>query len=116
MFKDKGNKELKILIIDLLATSVIMAAVSGAMAGSTQRYLSDYAWMFTLSGIIIFNYLLDLFKTKEAKHLFMKVLHGIAIYTVIICFFAAIVSESEFFKSTDRNDYYRLKYTICFWE
>jgi hypothetical protein len=55
-------------------------------------------------------------RTKEAKHLFMKVLHGITIFTVIICFFAAIVSESEFFKSTDKNDYYKLKYTICFWE
>ncbi len=46
----------------------------------------------------------------------MRILNCIAIYTIIICFFAAIVSESEFFKKSDGNDYYRLKYTICFWE
>ena len=116
IFKDKQDKELKIIISTLLGTAIVMAAASSAMAGSTQRYLADYAWMFTLSGILISNYLLNLYKTKEAKKLFMRILNGIAIYTIIICFFAAIVSESEFFKKSDGNDYYRLKYTICFWE
>ena len=48
------KKELKILVNSLIIVGTLITIVSIMMAGSNQRYLIDYAWMFCLAGILIF--------------------------------------------------------------
>lgn len=110
------NKELKIVINSLILVGTLIAIISIMMAGSNQRYLIDYAWMFILSGILIFIILFNNFKSDETKNILKKVFGTITIFTFLIGILSGIVSEKENMKNYSSKIYYKTKYTICFWE
>lgn len=110
------NKELKILVNILIVVGVLIAIVSTAMAGSNQRYLIDYTWMLILAGILIFAGFYDILKSNEAKKIIRIILCAIAIYTVIIGICSGILTEGEHMKWYSPEEYYKTKYTVCFWE
>ncbi len=110
------NKELKIIINTLLIIGIFIAVISIAMAGSNQRYLIDYAWMIVLCGILIFMSIYTFLKSKEAKRILQLVLCVTAIYTFIVSISAGIISEKDYMKNYSPEEYYKLKYTVCFWE
>lgn len=114
--KKTENKELKSIINSLVIVGTLVAIVSIMMAGSNQRYLIDYAWMFILSGILIFIILFNSFKSDEAKNILKKVFATITVFTFLIGIFSGIVSEKENMKNYSAKTYYKTKYTICFWE
>lgn len=114
--KQTENKELKIIINSLIIIGSLIAILSIMIAGSNQRYLIDYAWMFILSGILIFIILFNNFKSDETKNILKKVFCIITIFTFIIGISSGIVSEKENMKNYFAKTYYNLKYTICFWE
>lgn len=114
--KKTENKELKIIINSLVIAGTLIAILSIMMAGSNQRYLIDYAWMFILSGILIFIILFNNFKSDETKKILKKVFGTITIFTFVIGILSGIVSEKENMKNYSAKTYYKTKYTICFWE
>ena len=110
------NNDLFLFIVILQITAITITIISIINAGSNQRYLVDYAWMFILSGILIFISIFEFLKTDESKSIIMKLFSIIVCYTLIINIFSGIVSESGFFKRNSVEEYNKLKYTICFWE
>lgn len=110
------NKNLKILINSLIIVGLIIAIISGMMGGSNQRYLIDYAWMFILAGILIFSSLYNILKSKEAKLILQKILGIITVYTFIVGILCGIVSEKSYMQNYSKEEFYKLKYTVCFWE
>ncbi len=114
--KKTENRELKIVINSLIIVGTLIAIISIMMAGSNQRYLIDYAWMFILSGILIFIIIFNSFKSDETKNILKKVFGAITIFTFLIGILSGIVSEKENMKNYSSKMYYKTKYTICFWE
>ncbi len=114
--KKTENKELKILINSLVIVGTLIAILSIMMAGSNQRYLIDYAWMFILSGILIFAIFFEKLESFEAKNILKKIFGTITIITLILGILSGIVSEKENMKNYSSEFYYKLKYSICFWE
>lgn len=110
------NKELKILVNILTIVGIFIAIISTAMAGSNQRYLIDYAWMMILAGILIFAGFYDIFKSDEAKKIVRIILCITTIYTFFVGIFTGILTEKEHMKNYSPEEYYKTKYTICFWE
>lgn len=110
------NKKLLIVIRILSITGILLSCLSAMMGGSTQRYLLDYSWMLILVALLIFNVIYVNFKSEEAKKIFIKILGIIACYTFIINIFVGMISEDNYFKKYSPEEYYKTKYTICFWE
>lgn len=110
------NKELKILINCLIIVGFLIAIISVMMAGSNQRYIIDYSWIFIVSGILIFNIIYNILKSDEAKRILKYILCCITIYTFIIGVLSGIVSEKEYMKDISPEKYYKMKYTVSFWE
>ena len=115
-FRKSKNKELKILISELLIVGVISAGLSAMMAGSNQRYLIDYAWMFILAGILIFMILLEKLKSVEAKRILEKMFGIITVFTFFVGIGCGIIGEHDYFEYFSKEEYYKTRYTICFWE
>ena len=116
LHKKTENKELKNWIYALLIAGVLIAIISSAMGGSIQRYLFDYAWMFILAGILIFNVLYEFLKSQEAKNILMKIMGVITIYTILINISAGIVSEKSYFEIYSQELFHKIRYSISFWE
>jgi len=110
------NKSLKVLLNSLVVVSIIIVILSIMMAGSNQRYLIDYAWMIILSGILIFMSIYNSLKTDEAKRILSKVLSIIVVYTFLIGIASGIVSEKSYMQNNSPEEFYKTKYTVCFWE
>lgn len=114
--KKTENRELKFIINLLVIVGSLIAIISIMMAGSNQRYLIDYAWMFILSGILIFIILFNSFRSDETKNILKKAFGTITIFTFLIGILSGIISEKQNMKNYSSKTYYNLKYTICFWE
>lgn len=114
--KKTNNIELKVIINSLTIIGTFIAILSVMMAGSNQRYLIDYAWMFILSGILIFLILFNSLKSDETKTILKKFFGVVTIFTLLIGVMAGIVSEKENMKNYSKDIYYKTKYTVCFWE
>lgn len=110
------NKELKTIINSLVIVGLIIVVLSVMMAGSNQRYLIDYAWMFILAGILIFGVIYNSLKNDESKKILQKLLCIITIYTFLVSIMMGIVSEKSYMKKASPEEYYKIKYTVCFWE
>ena len=114
--KKSENKELKIVINTLLIVGLVIAILSIMMAGSNQRYLIDYAWMLILSGILIFMSFYNLLKSNEAKKIFKYILCFVTIYTCFVGVFSGILSEKNYLQDRSPEAFYKVRYTMCFWE
>ena len=114
--KKMKNKELKVIVNVLTVVGLILAVMSVMMAGSNQRYLIDYAWMLIMAGILIFAGFYSLLKSDESKKILQCILSLITVYTLFVSISAGILSEKEQMKSTSPEEYYKTKYTVCFWE
>ncbi len=110
------KKELKIIINSLIIVGLIIAIISVMMAGSNERYLIDYAWMFILAGILIFCIIYNSLKSDEAKKILQYIFAVTSIYMFLISIITGIVSEKSYLKDHSPDTYYKMKYTVCFWE
>ena len=86
------------------------------MAGSNQRYLIDYSWMIIISGILIFMWIYNYFKSDEAKKILNYFLIIITIYTALMGLSSGILSEKSYMERNSPEEYYKTKYMVCFWE
>ena len=93
-----------------------MCLLSIMMGGSMQRYMVDYAWIFIIAGICTFIELVRLYKSEETKNIMRKLLGIITIYIVFVNLFSGIVSEKSYMMNNSPEEYFKLKYSIDFWE
>ena len=70
----------------------------------------------TLAGILIFAGLYNVLKSDEAKKVLRFILCATTIYTFIIGISAGILTEKDNMKNYSPEEYYKTKYTVCFWE
>ena len=116
LWKKIENKEMKTLVTSLLTVGLIFVCFISLKAGSTGRYLLDFAWLFVLAGIILFMEIFKSLKTDEGKKILEKVFGFIVIYTVIInlligfCVVGGVNSMRE--NSPDR--FLKAEYTVMF--
>ncbi len=114
--KKINNKQLKILINSLIIVGLLISIISIVMAGSNQRYLIDYAWIFVLAGILIFSCLYSSLKSEEGRTILQSILGIITIYMFLISIILGAVSEKNYIRDNSPKEYYKTKYTVCFWE
>ncbi len=114
--KNADSKELKLLICVLLFVGLLIATASVKMAGSIERYLMDYAWIFIIDGILIFNINYCNYQHEETKKILQKILCYITIFSFVFSIQAGIVSEKNDFKHNSTGEFFKMRYTICFWE
>lgn len=58
----------------------------------------------------------NVYKTDEGKKILDKIMKILVIYIVFINLCAGINSEKAYFKKYSPVEYYRLKYSVDFWE
>ena len=114
IWKKSENKDLKIFLTWLLITGLIFVSFISLKAGSTGRYLLDFAWIFVLCGIIIFMENLKNLKTIEAKNILGKVFNIIVCYTIIINVLSGfcIIGGTNSIKNNSPKQYFDAEYTI----
>ncbi len=115
-FKNYKDLKLKIIISSLVIVGTLVAFLSAVMAGSTQRYVIDYTWMYMISGLLIYTICFNKLKTDEGKRIFLKILAVIAIFTLIVGIVSGIITEHDYFSIFAPDEFNKLKYMICFWE
>ena len=116
LWKKSENKEVCYAILTFSVIGLILCIASIMMAGSLQRYLIDYGWMHILAGIMSFVELRNVYKTDEGKHLLDKILKILVVYIVIINLCAGIHAEKNYFKHYSPERFYKLRYSVDFWE
>jgi len=114
VFKKSENKDFKIFITSLLTVGLIYAIFISLKAGSTGRYLLDFAWLFVLCGICIFMEILKNLKTEEGKKILEKVLYIIVCYTLIINILSSfcIIGGVNSMKHNSPKQYFDAEYTV----
>lgn len=112
----RKDKKISRIVLLFSGVGLLMCIISIMMAGSICRYIADYAWILIIAGIMAFIGIWNIYKTEESKNILTKILSIIMCYTVIINLFAGIISEHEWFSQVSEKEYYKIKYTINFWE
>ena len=115
-FKNYKDLKLKILISTMLIVGTISAFLSAVMAGSNQRYVIDYAWLYIISGILIFTILFKKLKTDEGRKIFLKILAVITVVTLLLGIVSGIITEHDYFFFFSKEEFFKTRYMICFWE
>ena len=116
IFKNSKNKELFETILIYTIVGFLICVISIMMGGSMQRYIVDYAWILIIAGCLSFTEIYNLYKSDEAKNIIKRVFGILTIYIIIINCCAGIVSEKSFMKNNSPKEYYKLKYSVDFWE
>lgn len=112
--KNFKNQDLKNLIISLIIVGTIFVTFISLKAGSTGRYLLDYAWIFVLAGILVFMENYRNLKTEEGKRIFGKIFKFIFCYTIIINVLLGfcIIGGNNSMKNNLPKQYFDAEYTI----
>ena len=112
--KKSKDKEYKSFVISLLLVGVILVSFITLKAGSTGRYLLDFAWLFVLCGICIFMKIVQELKTEEGRKILEKAFCGIVCYTLIINILLGFCSigGSNSMKNHSPKQYFESEYTI----
>jgi len=111
--KKTENQELKSFITTLLIVGVIFVSFISLKAGSTGRYLLDFAWIFVLGGISVFMEILQRLKTEEGKRILEKIFYGIVCYTLMIHLLLGFCSiGGNSMRNTSPKQYFDAEYTI----
>ena len=116
LWKKSENKEVCYAILTFSVIGLILCIASIMMAGSLQRYLIDYGWMLIIAGIMSFVELRNVYKTDEGKHLLDKILKVLVIYIVVVNLCTGIRAEKNYFKNFSTEQFYKLRYSVDFWE
>lgn len=112
--KSKEDKDYKSFVISLLLVGLIFVTFISLKAGSTGRYLLDFAWIFVLCGICIFMKIVQNLKTDEGRKILEKVLGVIVCYTLIINILLGFcsVGGNNFMRNNSPKQYFKSEYTI----
>ena len=114
--KKDYDKKIKVIVNSLLIVGLVMAVLSIMIAGSCQRYLIDYAWIFIFASIFMICSYLENCNNKGVEKIIEKLITLIMIYTLILSIFMGITGEKNYLENNNFEKYISLKENICFWE
>lgn len=116
LWKESRNKELKIFATSLLIVGLIFTTFISLKAGSTGRYLLDFAWLFVLCGIVIFMEIFRKLETDEGKKILGKVFSVIVCFTLIINILTGFctIGGTNSMRHNSPKQYFDAEYTIMF--
>lgn len=114
ILKKSKEKELKTLIKSFLIVGLIFAIFISLKAGSTGRYLLDFAWIFVLCGIMLFMENLRQLKTEEGKNILGKIFNFIVCWTLIINILSGFctIGGNNSMREKSPKQYFDAEYTI----
>ena len=82
--KEKKDEDLNKTILIFTLVGILICIVSIMMAGSTPRYLADYAWILIIAGIMTFVANWNNCETVEAKQILERILGFMVVYIILI--------------------------------
>ena len=114
--KIKENNSYKFTCL-LTVVALIMCIANIVLAGTLQRYSMDYAWLLNIASYLTVFIIISNIKSEEVKKYILK----IAIIITLFMLFSniivgAVVGEENFLQIFYPNQYYNIRYNICFWE
>ena len=111
------SKDLFIFIVSLLVSSFVIVIAEIIIAGSTQRYAADFAWMLVLAGMLVILAIYNIIKNQTfRKYMFMGVFI-VVLYSFIVGFLLyGIQGENNTLYNFYNDQYYGIRYAISFWE
>lgn len=116
ILKNSKNKDLSRFILILIIVGILFCIISSMLGGSMQRYIADYAWILIIAGICSFIEIYNMYNSDEAKGILKRTFAILTIYIIIINCCSGVISEKSFMRYHSPEEYYKLKYTIDFWE
>ena len=114
LWKKCKNKDLKISALTFLIVGLIFVSFISLNAGSTGRYLLDFAWIFVICGIMIFMEILKQSQTEEGKKILGKVFNVIVCFTLIINILSAfcVIGGANSMRNNSPKEYFEAEYTF----
>lgn len=117
ILKKVEEKDLKSFLYISLTVAMLICVFSIYMAGSLQRYIIDYAWILIIVAACLMLQLHKNIKSNTSKNLYNKIIQAILLVSVVVTIFiCGIIGENDFLRIYSSEDYYKIRYTICFWE
>lgn len=116
IWKKSQNKKTCYTVLIFTIVGFTICILSIMKAGSVPRYLGDYAWILILAGIMAFMESYISYKSEEAKKISNNILKIMVIYIIFVNLCGGIVSEASRFQTNSPEEFYKLKYSIDFWE
>lgn len=111
------EKEAYKLTSIIILVSVLICVVNIVLAGTLQRYSMDYAWLLNIASFLIVFMIANNLNSLCIKKYLLKITLTLTLYMFFINFIVgAVVSESNFLERLYPNEYYAIRYSICFWE
>lgn len=114
VLKENKNKEFKTFLISLLTVGMILVTFISLKAGSTGRYLLDFAWLFVLCGISVFMEFVKNLTTEEGKKIAQVIFYGIVSITLVINILSGFctIGGNNSMKHYSPKKYFDAEYTI----
>jgi len=104
-------------ICTLTIVSILICLVDILLGGSVQRYSADYAWILNIASYLTLFMLVSNIRSKEIKKYIMVFAILITIYMLIVNFIVGgVEAEYNILKIKYPEQYYSIRYGICFWE
>ena len=96
---------------------LILCIFNVAVAGTLQRYSMDYAWLLNIASYLTLFIIVNKIQSKEIKKYILKITIIITFFMLIInSIIGGLVSENGLLESSDSSTFYKMRYSICFWE
>ena len=114
----KGRKEMKkkkcyALGVGAFVSAVIIILLTIQMSGMTQRYMSDFGWLFAMSTVIAFLYLEEKYRNTQKYYIVMKVLISLSAITLVANYFNIFIADRyQNLFYTNPNLWFWVKYAL----
>lgn len=117
ILREVEQKDMKKFLYLSLIIALIIAVLSIYMAGSLQRYVMDYAWILCIVASCLMLQIYRNIDKDEKKETYIKIVQKVLIISMILgTLICGIIGESSNFRKFSSTDYYKIRYTFCFWE
>ena len=112
------SNELFNFILCFIIVGILISIIEIILSsGIVQRYVVDFSWMIVFAAILVVFSIYEMIKNTTFRKYFLKFLIVICIFTIIINFFlCAVQGENNLLQYEYPEQYYKLMYSIQFWE
>ena len=77
----------------------------------------DYAWILCIVASCLMLQIYRNIDKDEKKETYIKIVQKVLIISMILgTLICGIIGESSNFRKFSSTDYYKIRYTFCFWE
>jgi hypothetical protein len=110
-------------VTGLVLTGLLLVCVNSMAAGSTGRYLTDFAWLFVLSAILIGAHLTDRSEEvtapadgrADARPAVLSVCGLLAVLTIATAVLLSLQGENDLIQLRGPVLFLRLERLLAFW-